>query len=163
MALRRLVEERGESARELDGQFPLQRAMWLEPVLQQLGYSWKDADSEELADAPPGTTAIHLVTSYRDQGGRVRSATAQALLLVTSKCDLDATDMFSVRRFADGLCQKWNVQEAVLTDGLRWARHRRDSHLRMKVHRIDEAVQASDLFAFHDFLREFANPSAVEE
>jgi hypothetical protein len=53
------------------------------------------------------------------------------------------------------------VREALLTDGMRWARHQRGSHLPLKVQRINEALSA-DLFSFHDFLRELANPGAVE-
>ena len=158
-----LIDERADTARNLDGQFPLLCTMWLHPVIELLGYGWQDPDVEEVSTAPPGTTAKRLVTSYRDDGGRIRQSTAQALVLVTSACDLDATDMFSARKFADRLCQGWNVQEAILTDGMRWARHRRHSHLRLKVLHIDAAVRAGDLFSFHDFLREFANPGAVEE
>jgi hypothetical protein len=69
--------------------------------------------------------------------------------------------MFSARRFADRRCQQWGVREALLTDGMRWARHQRGSHLPLKIQRIDEVLTA-DLFSVHDFLRELANPGAVE-
>jgi hypothetical protein len=57
---------------------------------------------------------------------------------------------------------RWGVPEAILTDGLRWARHQRRSHLPLKVQHLDQVTGSTDLFSFHDFLRDFANPGAVE-
>jgi hypothetical protein len=131
-------------------------------VLALLGYAWQDARADELQGAPAGSTALQLLESDRDADGRIRPHTARALVLVTSTCDLNATDLFSARYFAERLCQQWGLQEAILTDGLRWARHQRRSHLPLKVQHIDQAAGSTDLFSFHDFLRDFANPGAVE-
>ena len=159
--LHALIDERGATVTALDGQFPLLRNLWIHPVLELLGYAWQDVDADQLAGAPAGTTGVQLLESDRDADGRIRPHTFRALVLVTSTCDLNATDMFSARHFADRLCLRWGVQEALLTDGMRWARHQRRSHLPLKVQQIDQAVSA-DLFSFHDFLRELANPGAVE-
>jgi hypothetical protein len=159
--LQALMNERCTTMTTLDGQFLLLRNMWIHPVLELLGYAWQDVDADQLAGAPAGTTGLRLLEASRSIDGRIRSETFRALVLVTSSCDLQASDMFSARHFADRLCQQWGVREALLTDGMRWARHQRGSHLPLKLQRIDEALSA-DLFSFHDFLRELANPGAVE-
>jgi hypothetical protein len=79
--------------------------MWIHPVLELLGYTWQDMDVAQLAGAPAGTTGLRLLETSRSFDGRIRSETFRALVLVTSSCDLHASDMFSARHFADWLCQ----------------------------------------------------------
>lgn len=159
--LQSLLDGQGANVAAFDGQFPLLRRMWIDPVLDLLGYARQEAEASELEGAPAATTGLRLLEGVRSMDGRIRSETSRALVLVTSSCDLNATDMFSARQFADRLCQQWGVREAILSDGLRWARHQRGSHLPLKVQRIDESLTV-DLFGLLDFLREFANPEAVE-
>lgn len=153
--VRRLLDAHGETARALSGQIPLLRNVWLHPLLEVLGYGWEEPSAEELRSLPSGTFGLWLTEQVR-QRRRVRRERARLLVLASPDADLDATDLFSVRRAADDLLDReGGVREALLTDGWRWARHRRRSHLALRVHRLDKVLD-QDLFAFDDFLRDVA-------
>jgi hypothetical protein len=126
--LAQMMDERGSTLAGLGGQFPLIRSLWLDPLLALLGYDIQEVSETDLACAPALTTALLLQATLREAGRIVRRV-RWALVLAAQATQLSDEGL---RAFADRLCEQHGVPEALLTDGLRWTRHRGGTRLRAR-------------------------------
>ena len=146
---------------EIDGRFPLLRKLWLDPIFEKLGYGWQELSGEHTLEFPDGAMACILTIPEFDESFRVRKKPACVVIMTSSHHQWEIAD--SVRDVANSLCKHYKLSEAVLTDGTRWAKHRQNSKLKLKVFDLPKALQSEDPSVFEDFVRDFANPSAVED
>jgi len=96
-----------------------------------------------------------LETSRTPQG-RVREELRRILILTSQSVDLQTNTADSVRSSADTLCWKTGVREAILTDGLRWALHKRGGKVRLPLWDLRDLLNAQAEFDFSGFLYLFA-------
>lgn len=146
------VLEKLQSIEGLIGQFPLMRSLWLDPLLKMMNYNVSDFKSDELEEAPAGTTALKLLETSRLPQGDVREELRRVLILTTATADLRDSAEGSVRVFADSLCWKCGVVEAIITDGVRWFLHKRGSKMRPAIWDLREISHDSDSFDMDAFL-----------
>jgi hypothetical protein len=120
--LLRLFAEKGELIQSLQGQFPLMRNLWLDQLLQMLGYEVSDQIPIPAESTLPGLIAILLHQTSRKRG-KVKRVKSRILLLADPSLDLSAIDEGSVHYVADKLCEHQEVEKAVISDGIRWTLH----------------------------------------
>jgi hypothetical protein len=147
--LRELVDSRADQLSGFGTQFALLHALWLTPLLDVLGFETRDLSPDELTHAPAGTTAALLVRPTRQVGRVVRRADT---ILVLGAAGANFADM---REFAERLCVRLEREAAFLTDGLRWARHRRGFPTLVRVWDLKEVTQPGSESRFTDFFFEF--------
>lgn len=157
-----LLSAREGSFSEISGRFPLLRNLWLHPVFEKLGYDWQELSDSNSFEFPDGTTACLLTIPSIDDSCRVKKHPWSVVVMTSSQLQWDSTDNTSVRHFADSLCKHYKLNEAFLTDGTRWAKHRKNAKLKLKVVDFPYTLKSDDESLFEDFIREFANPGAVE-
>jgi hypothetical protein len=141
-----LIAERATNAEALIGQFALIRSVWLDPITEVLGYRIETPSEESLLGAPQNTTIFLLFEVLRGDNGEVKKELCNILVVVGIGIDIQEVGEGSVRAYADTQCVLHDTREALITDGLRWARHRRGA--RFPLHEWD--------------LRDLASPSAEE-
>lgn len=161
--LRTLFDSYGEAARQLDGQFQLLQTLWIKPILDLLGFGSKEATEAELHDLPVHLTPIRLISTRRINQGRIRKYADKALLITSPSADLNSIDRASARLFADQLCDDWDVNEVIITDGFRWAKQQAGARWQLKVFDLAEILSDNELNVFVDFVRTFAHPSAAQD
>jgi len=149
--LAQMVDERASTLAGLGGQFPLIRSLWLDPLLALLGYEVREATEAGLADAPGLATALLLHATLRE-AGRIVQRLRWPVVLVAQETQL--TDM-GVRAFADSLCERHGLPEALLTDGLLWTRHRGGSRLRAHIWDVRALLARGAEADFESFWCEF--------
>jgi len=158
-----LFEKCGATAKNLDGQFRILRTMWIHPILELLGFNWKEPAVEDLEDLPALMTPIRLTTPHRDNRGQISRTSTRAMLITSGSSDFDSTDIGSPRRFADTLCERWQLSEVIITDGFRWAKHQHHAQWHLEIFHFREVLEEQESSKFTDFVRSFAHPSAVKE
>lgn len=159
--LRALVRKRSSSALALSGQYQLLRDTWIGPVMETLGYGYREPEAAILDSMPQACAALALLSSERDAQGRVRRSIERALVLVESSWQPDSLLGAAERDFAERLCVSWNVESAIITDGLRWFLHHRRSRMPLAAMNLQSVAQSADLFALNDFIDRFANHATV--
>lgn len=125
-----LLQDRAQTAKNLAGQFPLLRSLFLDPFLHLLQYTIGEVERDVLETASPGATVLLLLETTRTPQGEVREVPRRVLLLANSLLDLPSSTESSLRSLAERLCWQCGVVEALVTDGLRWHLHKRGSKLR---------------------------------
>jgi hypothetical protein len=146
-----MLDERASTLAGLGGQFPLIRDLWLDPLLALLGYEVREASEADLTDAPGLAMALLLHATLRESG-RIVQRLRWPLVLVAQETKL--TDM-EVRAFADGLCERHGLPEALLTVGLLWTRHRGGSPLRARTWNLRALLADGAEADFESFWYEF--------
>jgi hypothetical protein len=150
-SLKHLVLDQGQTAETLAGQFSLLRSVWLDPLLRLMNYDTGEIDPSYLVDAPPGTTALNLFETSRTPEGDVQKELRRVLILTGSTSNLQDMTNGSPRAYAEALCWKCGVVEALISDGLRWSLHKRGIKLRSPIWDMrklsnDEATFDMDAF-----------------
>lgn len=148
------------SALESDLDFPLLRAVWVDPVCEALGYGIRDLDQEaalpgeEASATPHGFLGLALVKTVR-AGARVTTVRPSALVLVRRGADLRHNVEGSARGFAARLCERHGLTRAVLTDGIRWAHWERGKQFAQSPVDVRHALGEAEEAPFSDFLARF--------
>jgi hypothetical protein len=145
------VAEREGVLAGLAGDLPLVRSLWLDPLLDLLGYEAAAPGEGGLLDPPPGATGL-LLSSTRRERGRVTRGLRCVLVLAAAPADLAAP---ALRGYADRLCERHAAPAAILTDGLRWTRHRTDRRWHATTWDVRRLTEPGALERFEAFLYEF--------
>jgi hypothetical protein len=150
--LRLKVNEKIDVAEGLTGQFMLLRSLWLDQLLQMLNYRIGEFTSDEVSDAVPGTAALKLFETSRSPQGEVREELRRVLIITSLSADFHDNANGSARYFAEALCWRHAVVEALLTDGLRWFLHKRGSKLPRPIWDLRELTNDTAVFDMDGFL-----------
>ena len=143
------VEEQAANIEQLLGQFDLLRTVWLDQLLRDLGFSLGAVADTDLLGAPIGSTSLLLYETQRS-AGRINKSLNRVLILTAPQVDSQATGDGTARSYAEQLCKTYSVSEAVITDGLRWRKHRKGRVAMPMTLDIRKVVQSSD--DFNNFL-----------
>jgi hypothetical protein len=120
--------------------------IWFEPVCAALGFDVERMPDGLVADAPEHATVLRLFYVER-QGARIERQAVRLLVLVEKLASTLSPQMLD---WIDDACTKERLRDALLSDGLRWATHRRASRLALRL--WDLKAVASDPDAFLSFL-----------
>jgi hypothetical protein len=149
--IRHLVEEllatRGAVAQRLAGAYAELLPIWFEPICSVLGYDVEPIDLPEAAEAPDHVAAFRLLHTERLDAYIERHPT-RILLLVE---DLTGPLPAALVGWLDGLCASEGLRDALISDGIRWASHRRAARLAPRV--WDLTVASKEPEEFVEFLR----------
>jgi hypothetical protein len=151
-ALRLMVHDKETTVAGLAGQFPLLRSLWLDQLLLKLNYRIGEFTPDEMAEAPPGTAALKLYETSRSPKGEVREELRRVMIITTVSANIRDNASGSARGFAEEMCWKHSVVEALITDGLRWFLHKRGSKMSRQIWDLRELIDNSDDFDMEGFL-----------
>ncbi len=120
---------------------------WFQPVCAALGFEAEPIVYETLPEAPGHLSALRLLHVER-QGAQIQRRVARVLIL----CE-DVTDEAAHRAlpWVDAVCSLQGAREALISDGLRWAIHKRKSRLPLRPWDLSTIVHDEE--AFLEFLR----------
>jgi hypothetical protein len=121
--------------------------IWFEPVAAALGFDVQQMPDGQLPE-PPGHVAAYRLLHVERRGSRIQRKVVRVLILVDR---LTPTPPAEIMYWIDETCASEDVREAVLSDGLRWATHRRGSRLELSV--WDLSASVNDPETFLSFLR----------
>lgn len=147
-AVRELVSARGEIVRRGAGDYELLLARWFEPVCELLGYELEPMDLD--AANVPGHFRVCRLYRVERFGARIERSVQRLLVLARTLSDFSA----DVRGWIDQLCSTSHIREALLSDGIQWALHRRTSRLPLVPRDVEEASADEEMFV--EFLRDAA-------
>jgi hypothetical protein len=119
-----LWEQRSETVRARKGMWLQLMPVWFEPAATRLGYGIDALAMSSEADLPHDLAVWLLTIDERTPGGITRSA-SRVLVLTT---DIDSV-LRDQRGWIDDACTCARVRDAIVTDGTRWARHRKGDRL----------------------------------
>ena len=122
--LRELMATKGANAENLRGQYPLLRALWLDPLLSLLYHGVRELDESHLRDLPSdsGATVLLVEELTREGKGIVRKPRRVIVIAPDETAVMNAKDA-GLWELADQACRKTGLTEAVLTDGFVWGQH----------------------------------------
>lgn len=121
--------------------------IWYDPVCSALGYDL-DAAPINVEGEPPAHVAAHRLLHTERHGFAIERHPVRILLLVE---DLSVSLSDSVLAWIDEVCACEQLRDVLVSDGLRWAGHRRTSRLAPRV--WDLAAVAKDADECMAFLR----------
>jgi hypothetical protein len=131
-----LWNQRSERVQSLKGRWSQLMPMWFEPTTMRLGYGVDSLAIPDGADAPHDLAAWLLTIDERTNGCITRSP-SRVLVLTT---DVDSV-LRDLRKWIDDVCTAARVRDAIVTDGTRWATHRKgDRLLRRREWSFDNAI-----------------------
>ena len=142
-----LVTARGATTQRLAGSYVELLPIWFEPVCSIIGYDIAPIAVKEEIEPPQHVAAYRLLHTER-LGTAIERRPARVLLLVE---DLSRPLADALLSWLDNLCVREGLRDVLVSDGLRWAGHRRAARLAPRV--WDLAVAANDPEEFVDFLR----------
>jgi len=142
-----LLAARGATVERLAGAYSNLLPIWFEPVCAALGFDVERMPDGLLAEAPEHATVLRLFSVER-QGARIERKAVRLLVLVERLTTSLSTQMLA---WIDEACAKEQIRDALLSDGIRWATHRRTSRLALRLWEL-KAI-ASDADEFVSFLR----------
>jgi hypothetical protein len=138
--LKHLVEERASLVRARPGDWSALLTYWFVPVLETLGYTIDVA--RPVTTTPEDLAAWPLLVERREGRGVCRRV-ERVLVLTTDLEEVCATRLAEV----DRICADAAVDQAVLSDGLRWRAHFEQSRRTRSI---------------RDLCRDVADPGALE-
>jgi hypothetical protein len=142
-----LWQQRSERVQTLKGMWLQLMPMWFEPTTMRLGYGVDSLCIPDGPDAPYDLAAWLLTIDERANGSITRSPSR--LLVLTTDIDSVLSDL---RDWIDNVCTIARVRDAIVTDGTRWATHRKgDRQLRRREWSFD---RASNLGSVDDMLND---------
>ncbi len=122
--LRDLMSRKGASAEALRGQYPLLRALWLDPLLALLYHGVSELDESYREDLPEDSGATVLVVEeISREGGRIVRSPRRVVVLAPDENAVLNAKAAGLCALADQVCNKLGLTEAVLTDGFLWGLH----------------------------------------
>lgn len=145
-----LLASRGLTAQRLAGNYVTLLPLWIEPVCSALGY---DLDLVVIDGAPDlqEHVAVHRLLRIERHGSKLERHAVRVLLLVE---DLSKPLPSSLLAWVDEVCAAEALRDVIVSDGLRWADHRRASRLALRI--WDLMTVTKDADAFIEFLREIS-------
>lgn len=136
-----LWQQRAERVRSLKGMWLQLMPIWFEPMTTRLGYGVDSLAIPDGADAPYDLAAWLLTIDERTNGSITRSPSR--LLVLTTDVDSVLRDR---REWIDNACTAARVRDAVVTDGTRWATHRKgDRQIRRREWSFGHAINVGSL------------------
>lgn len=136
-----LWQQRSERVQSLKGMWLQLMPMWFEPTTTRLGYGVDSFAIPGGADAPHDLAAWLLTIDERTNGSITRSPSR--LLVLTTDVDSVLRDL---REWIDNACTSARVRDAIVTDGTRWATHRKgDRQLRRREWSFDHAINVGSV------------------
>jgi hypothetical protein len=142
-----LLTTRGAAAQRLAGAYTELLPIWFGPICSVLGYDVEPVDLPDAAEAPDHVAAYRLLHTERLDASIERHPT-RILLLVE---DLSGPLPDGLLTWLDGLCASDGLRDALISDGIRWASHRRTARLVPRV--WDLTVASKEPAEFVEFLR----------
>jgi hypothetical protein len=122
-----LWQQRSERVQSLKGMWLQLMPMWFEPTTTRLGYGVESVAMPDGAEAPHDLAAWLLTVDERTNGSITRSP-SRVLVLTT---DVDSV-LRDQREWIDNACTAAKVRDAIITDGTRWATHRKGDRRRRR-------------------------------
>jgi hypothetical protein len=114
---------------------------WFEPMTTRLGYGVESLALPDGADAPYDLAAWLLTIDERTTGSITRSP-SRVLVLTT---DVGSV-LRDLRAWIDNACTAARVRDAIVTDGTRWAVHRKgDRQLRRREWSLEHAINLASV------------------
>ena len=141
-----LVTTRGSAARRLAGVYAQLLPIWFEPICSVLGYDVEPVDLPEAAEAPDHVAPYRLLHTER-LGASIERHPTRILLVVE---DLMEPPSEALLTWLDRLCANEELRDALISDGIRWAGHRRSARLVRRV--WDLTVASKEPEEFVEFL-----------
>ncbi|MFH1865877.1 MAG: hypothetical protein ABIK85_08330, partial [Candidatus Eisenbacteria bacterium] len=142
-----LVTSRGSAALRLAGAYAELLPIWFEPLCSVLGYDMQPIEVAE-ASEPPDHVVAHRLLHTERLGAAIERHPARILLLVE---DLTQPLSDALLTWLDELCASQGLRDVLVSDGLRWAGHRRTARLALRV--WDLSVASKEPEEFVEFLR----------
>ena len=152
VSIKHQVANQGQAVQALMGQTALLRSIWLGPLLRLMNYEMGEMDSGYLADAPVGTIALKLFETSRTPQGDITEELRRVLVLTAADADFHKMAPGTIRSYAESLCWKCGVVEAIVTDGLCWFLHKRGSKLRPPIWDLRKLTDNENSFDMDVFL-----------
>ena len=149
------ITSKASNVEAMSGQFQLLRSMWIDSLLERLGYQVSNVEEPLLEFAPPGVSAVLLDERSRS-GSEITRRLFAPLILTSTSSDWDSFDTGSVRAYADRLCERVGMREAFITDGLRWTRHRQGKRVHARIWDLRDLGTEEAKSQFEHFLFDFA-------
>ena len=147
-SLSQLVESKAEIVGKRAGAFTQLIPIWFDPVLRRLGYEL-DSFTEVKEDAPPvHAGSLGLLVSERGPNGEITQSCRRVLVMlevVNSELGDDLLD------WIDGMCFRYGVDSALLSNGLLFAEYRRRNRLPLEIWDIQSVLSNDE--EFMGFLR----------
>jgi hypothetical protein len=147
-ALKELLATRSETVQRLAGEYEVLLTRWFEPICTQLGYELEPVCSE--VESAPGHFRVCKLFRVERRAQAIERRARRLLVLAQDVQQISD----EVRTWLDDLCAAFDLHEVLVTDGLRWALHRWDSRVPLKVRNVELAV--ADDGEFMAFLRDAA-------
>ena len=142
-----LVTTRGSAVQRLAGAYAELLPLWFGPICSVLGYDVEPVDFPETAEAPDHVAAFRLLHTERF-GASIERHPTRILLVVE---DLTGSPSEALLTWLDRLCASERLRDALISDGIRWAGHRRTTRLAPRV--WDLTVASKEPEEFVEFLR----------
>ena len=144
--LQTLVNQRGEMVQRLAGAYLQLRPLWFERICTALGYELEPTPVGDASTAPAHVVAYPLQHTER-LGTSIHRQPVRLLLLVE---DLSQPLTEPLLGWLDDICAAAGLRDVLVSDGLRWAAHRRNSRLALQVWDLGEVVREHQVLL--DFL-----------
>lgn len=147
-----LLSSRGSTVKHLTGRYIELMARWFEPLCAVLGY---DIEAIAIEDIPAIPDEFHIsvfrLLHMERCDEEIERQPVRLLVLVE-----DLTQGFpqSFLSLIDKICSSEGIREALISDGLCWAKHRRGLRLKWQIYDLPAIINDSDDFSL--FLRDSA-------
>lgn len=135
-----LVTSRGQTAQRLAGAYAELLPIWFEPVCAAIGYD-VEAAAITAGTEPPDHVAAHRLLHTERHGTAIERHAVRVLLLVE---DLSKPLSDSLLAWIDDVCAQERLRDVLVSDGLRWAGHRRTSRLVPRICDLTAAAKDAD-------------------
>ena len=142
-----LLSSKATVVARLAGAFVDLMPIWFEPVAAALGFDVQQMPDGQLPE-PPGHVVAYRLLHVERRGSTIQRKVVRVLILLEHLTPTPPSEIIS---WIDETCASADVREALLSDGLRWATHRRGSRLELRVWDLSSAV--NDPETFMSFLR----------
>jgi hypothetical protein len=151
--LRDHFDKKGSNAETLRGQYPLLRALWLDPLLSLLYHGVRELDESHLLDLPAESGAAVILAEKLSREGKqiVRRPCRVIVIAPNEHAVLNGKDA-GFWELADQACRKTGLTEAVLTDGFVWGLHSVGRKVQPGIIDLRDAVQEGHEGIFEQFL-----------
>lgn len=141
--------------KDMAGNFSLIKSFWLAPITKILNYQITEINygSEGCSHQ---FIAFGLNETTRDHIGKIRTNLRRILVLTMPAADMLDNSSGSLRSFANSLCWQFNTFEVILTDGLKWLLHKRNTNFTPRVFDLSELATEEKSLSLEEFIHEFA-------
>ncbi len=151
--LRNQFDKKGGNVEALRGQYPLLRALWLDPILKLLYHGVRELDESHLQDLPNQSgSAVMLAEKVSREGKQIVRRPCRVIVIAPNENSVLQAKDAGLWELADQACRKAGLTEAVLTDGFVWGLHAVGRKVQPGTIDLREAVQDGNEDLFEPFL-----------